>query len=132
ILGLAEKRFTVIDYQFLVELLIYGIFWKLFDSVEDKQNFVSLWGRLFELYLQDQFNFHYPVSSGVLECEVPFPAGEIDVLLNFGNYVVIFEAKANLLTATAKYSGSKESLFEELEKKFVEPKGLAQLMKICN
>lgn len=130
----SEGRTLIVDIQYVSEILIYGLYWRIVDQLGEGKsgNFISLWGRLFELYLFDLFRHFYPEAAGVLGTDVGYAGGQIDALLDFGDYVIVFEFKASLLKGEAK-SGRDIPLFEkEVSLKFIEnekgkPKALRQL-----
>jgi hypothetical protein len=133
-LHLEEGRELIVDIQYVSEILIYGLYWRIIESLQGKQKdiFISLWGRLFELYLFDLFGHYYPETSQFLSTEVDYEGGQIDALLDFGTDVVIFEFKASLLRDQTKNSRDIRLFEEEVTKKFIEnekksPKALRQL-----
>lgn len=133
-LHLEEGRELIVDIQYVSEILIYGLYWRIVESLQGKQKdiFISLWGRLFELYLFDLFGHYYPETSRFLSTEVDYEGGQIDALLDFGTDVVIFEFKASLLRDQTKNSRDIRLFEEEVTKKFIEnekkrPKALRQL-----
>jgi hypothetical protein len=126
-----------LDAVFLAELLIYGLYWRVLDSLaakrEDGDNFLELWGRLFELYLGEMLTFHYPPSLlSPLKLDLEYKGGQIDALLDLGGDVVIFEFKGSLLKIGAKLFRDTVAFKEEFALKFIEnekgePKALRQL-----
>jgi hypothetical protein len=133
-LHLEEGRELIVDIQYVSEILIYGLYWRIVESLQGKQKdiFISLWGRLFELYLFDLFGHYYPETSQFLSTEVDYEGGQIDALLDFGTDVVIFEFKASLLRDQTKNSRDIRLFEEEVTRKFIEnekksPKALRQL-----
>jgi len=129
-----DGRELILDIQYVSEILIYGLYWRIVESLQGKQKdvFISLWGRLFELYLFDLFSHYYPETSQFLSTEVDYKGGQIDALLDFGTDVVIFEFKASLLRDQTKNSRDIKLFEEEVTKKFIEnekkrPKALRQL-----
>jgi hypothetical protein len=134
LLRLSNGRVLILDIQYVSELLIYGLYWRIVGSLARKQGdkFISLWGRLFELYLCDLFGHFYPAAAQVLSTDVSYKGGQIDALLDFGEDVVIFEFKASLLKDGTKKSRDLKLFEEEVTEKFIEtrkkePKALRQL-----
>lgn len=82
---LSETRIVCLDTRFLSELLIYGLHWRILATLKKKEDgdiFLSLWGRLFELYLGEQLAFHYPSFASPLRVDVPYDGGQVDALLD--------------------------------------------------
>lgn len=88
----------ILDLQFIVDLLSSGIYWTIFDSLAEslRDTFREMWGRLFELYVVELLQEHYPTVSGILLSDLNFADGQIDALLDFGEFVIVIEAKASL------------------------------------
>lgn len=133
-LQLEDDRALILDIQYVSELLIYGLYWRIVNSLERKQRdvFISLWGRLLELYLFDLFSHFYLEGSGIFSKEVAYEGGQIDALLDLGEDVIIFEFKASLLRDGTKNSRDINLFEDEVKRKFIEnekgkPKALRQL-----
>ena len=130
-----ENKVVCLDARFLSELLITGLYWRVLESLSSAAHrdvFMSLWGRLFELYLAELFRFHYPSSLSPLRIDVAYQGGQVDALLDFGDDVVLFEFKGSLLKAAAKYNRDPTAFREDFALKFVEnekgaPKAVRQL-----
>lgn len=141
LLMLDKKRAVILDLQFLAELLTVGVYYAVFDSLPKNRRlrFREMWGRMFELYAVGLLQEAYPEVTGLartLHVDVGFPGGQIDALLDFGNVVLVFEAKSCLLTEGAKRTGERASFEPDLKKKFVrnqkgDPKGVTQLTNAC-
>jgi hypothetical protein len=123
-----------LDTRFLSELLIYGLYWRILGALKkgDGDLFLSLWGRLFELYMYEQLAFHYPSFASPLRTDVTYDGGQVDALLDFGEDLILFEFKGSLLKIQAKYNRDVQSFKEDFSLKFVanekgEPKALRQL-----
>lgn len=139
LLKLDSERVLMLDVQFVVELLTSGVYWSIHDELPDAKRaaFKQLWGRMFELYAVDLLAQFYPPMSGILSWNIVYGGGEIDALLDFGDYALLFEVKASLLTEPAKRSADKDSFLADFRRKFVEnerrnPKALKQLSRACN
>jgi hypothetical protein len=138
LLRLDSERILVLDVQFVVELLTSGVYWSIHDALPSKkrQTFKELWGRMFELFTVDLLAKFYPPLSCMLTPDVNHSKGQIDALIDFGDYVLVFEIKSSLLTEPAKRSADKESLRSDIHRKFVEnelgnPKAIKQLSAAC-
>ena len=135
IIDLGNGKHLIVDIQFIGELLFTGIFFAIFDSLKPNKRelFSTLWGRIFELYLRDLFHNYYPQQSHILQTDINFNGGQIDALLDFADYVVIFEFKYFLLAHKIKHARQKEPVIKELRLKLVEnqhghPKAVRQLI----
>jgi hypothetical protein len=139
----SEGKTLILDIQYVSELLIYGLYWRIVDSLPDAkaERFISLWGRLLELYLFDVLGYFYPDSSQILRKDIEYEGGQIDALLDFGPDVIIFEFKASLLRDQTKNKRDLPLFEKEVKLKFIEnekgaPKALKQLANaaaaICN
>lgn len=134
IIDLENGKHLIIDIQFVAEMLFTGLFFEIFFSLdpEHREDFLSLWGRLFELYLWGLLEDFYPPQAEILRTDVKFGKGQIDALLDFGTYVVVLEFKFFLLLHDVKYSRDRDRFAQELRLKLVEnekgqPKALRQL-----
>lgn len=138
-----DGKALILDSQYVSDLLIYGLYWRIVDGFDSEkaEKFISLWGRVFELYLFDLFGHFYPASSQLLHTDIDYERGQIDALLDFGEDVVIFEFKASLLRDQTKNKRDIKLFEEEVKRKFIEnqkgkPKALRQLANaasaICN
>lgn len=139
---LDEDRCLVLDILFVIELLTSGLYWSIFDSLPSasREDFSSLWGRVFELYTVGLFRHYYPdlMEFNRFRSDIPYNVGgnngQIDALLDFGNETIVFEIKSSLLTLNAKCSRDWDALEIDLRRKFVEnkrgaPKALRQLAR---
>lgn len=133
-LKLDDDRYVILDIRYVSELLIYGLYWRIVDQLNDERAdvFISLWGRLLELHLFTMFNHYYPEASQIFKKDVAYEGGQIDALLDFGPDIMVFEFKASLLTNQTKNSRNFQQFEEEVSRKFIEnqkkkPKALRQL-----
>ena len=133
-LDIGNGRHILLDIQFLAELLFRGVYFTLFFSLPETQreNFASLWGRLLELDLAELLKHFYPCSAHILEIDVAYESGQIDAMLDFGSYIVLFEFKHFTLIHDAKFSHDPVLLSKALHLKLVEnergkPKAVRQL-----
>ena len=132
------ERILMLDVQFVVELLTTGVYWSIHDALptQKREAFKQLWGRVFELYTVNLLAQFYPPMSGMFFPDIEHDTGQIDALLDFGSYVLVFEIKSSLLTEPAKRGADKESFLADFRRKFVEndrkkPKAIKQLAISC-
>jgi hypothetical protein len=122
ILRLEADKYLVLDPDFLGDLLSSGVLFQLRASIPASKGaqFMSLLGRLFELYLNELFGHFYPSASGILQLDVRFNDGQVDALLDFGSYVVLFEFKFFMLKHEIKHNRQGGDLEKSLREKLVE------------
>ncbi len=124
------------DSKFFLEKLWAGPFWTIFHSSSDAENKLPQFvGWLFEQYLNEVF----AKSCGPYNAYHPQPkradrssAELTDGILICNDTLILLEYKAAMFTAQAKYSGDRELLRQEVEKKLVQnergrSKGVLQL-----
>jgi hypothetical protein len=106
LLKVDDHRVLILDLQLIVELLTQGVYWSIFNSLPSnkRDTFRELWGHMFEVYTVDLLAKFYPKLSGIFWPDVDYKGGQIDVLLDFGSFVLVMEIKASLLTEPAKRS----------------------------
>ena len=121
LVAMSPTEYVVPNLQFLTELMFSGLFFELFYSFPSKKRdlFSSLWGRLFELSLFESLEYFYPQAAGILRLDVDFEGGQVDALLDFGEFIVVFEFKHFLLLHETKYSRDAELLKAEIKKKLL-------------
>ncbi len=136
ILDLQNGKYLILDLQFVTELLFTGLYFQIFSALESHKrgHFNSLWGRCFELYGCDLLKYFYPFASNILSTDINYDEGQIDALLDFGNYVVAIEFKFFLMEHYAKFSRDRNKLERLLELKVIEnqrgeKKGVRQLVE---
>lgn len=122
------------DLQLLSQKLESGVFWKVHDSLSNKDLIHQLWGQTFEKYVNwlivemvdDKINKFIPsprfkktgdqVCDGIIVC---------------GHRIIFLEYKGRTFRADAKYSGDFEILRKEIHTHLVgtaeKPKGVYQL-----
>jgi hypothetical protein len=91
---------------------------------------------MFEVYTVDLLSKFYPKLSGFFWPDVAYKGGQIDVLRDFGSFVLVIEIKASLLTELAKRSADRETFVKDFRRKFIEnekgdPKVVKQLAGAC-
>ncbi|HEV2198817.1 MAG TPA: hypothetical protein VGR73_03280 [Bryobacteraceae bacterium] len=119
LLSVEAGRYIVLDLQFLAELLSSGLFFDLLFTFPRnlREDFLSLWGRIFELSLFELLQHFYPPSARILQTDIPFEGGQLDALLDFGDFILVFEFKHFLLPHNVKYARDATLLGKELKKK---------------
>jgi hypothetical protein len=145
-LKLDEDKFLALDISLVLDLVTTGLFWKIFDSLppkpsRDRETFLELWGRVFELYAADLMRHYYPDTPSVVSplatnliYEDDGDEVEIDALLCSGRNVFLFEMKSPLLRLDVRSGRDWGALEREINLKFVEnqrgePKGVRQLQR---
>ena len=128
---LNDDIITCIDVNFLIEKLSFGVYHAIFNSFDatitdrkkDRNLFSSLWGKVFEHYVNFLFSQSYPPLSGRLISFAKFldtntDQEAFDGVIDSGDKLIVMEYKGGFLNASAKYSGSKEKLLGDLDKKY--------------
>lgn len=133
----SDGRILCIDLPFITQLLTEGVYWTAVETFNrtDRSHgeaFLSLWGRLFELYGADLLRHFYPPDSGLLAIDLKHRSGELDAALDFGSSVVLIEFKTSLLAVAARCSRDAAAFEAQFRRKFVENerserKGIRQL-----
>src|SRR5207253_3487013 len=118
VLAVEGNKHIILDVQFFTELLFSGLFFDLLFGfpADRREDFLSLWGRIFELSLFELLEHFYPSSAGILQTDFPFEGGQIDALLDFGDIILVFEFKHFLLPHEVKYARDATLLEKELKK----------------
>jgi hypothetical protein len=134
ILDLENGKYLILDFQFLTDLLYSGLYFDIFFSLDNsnRDEFNSLWGRVFELYVSDMLKDFYPSLSNMLSLDIDYPNGQIDALLDFGSYLLIMEIKFLLIEHKTKFGRNKNDFEKVLRTKLIEnkigrKKGIGQL-----
>jgi hypothetical protein len=138
LLKVDDDHVLILDLQLIAELLTQGVYWSIFNSLPSskRDTFRELWGHLFEAYTVGMLAKFYPKLSGFFWPDVVYKGGQIDVLLDFGSFVLVMEIKASLLTEPAKRSADRETFVKDFRRKFIEnekghPKVVKQLAGAC-
>jgi hypothetical protein len=125
-----KESLTCNDANFLIEKLGPGLYHSIASSLsrEDREFFFSIWGQIFEAYVNQLLNEVYPRGSGRF-----FPTPHFDQVkseyeacdgvIDCGDSLIMMEYKGGFLSATAKYSGQRDVLITELDKKFGRVRG---------
>jgi hypothetical protein len=130
-------KLVCLDSHFLAELVISGLYWKLIGQLnrhgrEYGDRFAELWGHVLQIHVGELLQDCYPTSLSPMRTNVVYPGGEVDVLLDLGDDVILFEIKGSLLKGAAKYNRDRKAFEQDFALKFVEnergePKALRQL-----
>lgn len=133
----SPRHYLCVDPCFLIEKLAAGFYWavnKALDtgSTEDAKKrtyeFSSLWGYLFEDYVQRLLRYAVPQESTRL-VENPFytkPKIEaFDSVVLEGTNAIVFQVKGTFAEAEGKYSGVFSHFFESLSTRFGNTPGAA-------
>lgn len=136
LVDLENGKHLIIDIQFVAELLFTGLFFEIFFSMkgDKREDFLSLWGRIFELYLHNLLKIFYPEISHILNVDAQYAGGQLDAFLEFDTYVIVFEFKFFLLEHQIKHGRDSSDVAKEFRLKLVEneegkPKALRQLLE---
>ena len=72
LLDLGGDNYLILDVQFLAELLFSGLFFHLLFELPSakREDFLSLWGRIFELSVFELLEHYYPAAAGILQTDV--------------------------------------------------------------
>ncbi|HJX83859.1 MAG TPA: hypothetical protein VJ723_05910 [Candidatus Angelobacter sp.] len=132
-----------LDLLFMAGKFATGPFWRIHNAMptgSEREGFRSFWGRIFEEYLnrlmqracQLPYNRYIPnptfTSNDSEAC---------DAMIVREDVAIVFEYKASMFTAVAKYSGSASVLLDEIKHKLIESeegksKGVTQIAATAN
>jgi hypothetical protein len=118
----SKGNFACIDPAFLLEKMHVGVFWLICDKFppDNRDDLFKAWGKLFEHYVDWLFQgmsrrpaafFSFPTWENGVE--------SFDGVFSKESLIVTMEYKGGFLSREAKYSGSPDALFPELERKVV-------------
>lgn len=137
---LSNESITCIDNGFLTESFLLGIYHTVFNALEkDKKlqhSFSQHWGDVFHIYVTNILRKIYPDS--IITPFFPFvdfdrkeKTEAFDGIIECPNALILMQYKGGSLNADAKYSGKKELLLADLDKKFGRKKqaGVEQLTR---
>lgn len=126
--------YLCIDPGFLLDKAGSSLYWTLHEATNRRQDLLTSWCGLIEFYVHWLFAETYQGRGQWLPAPQFATGGEAcDLCLVEGSELVLFEVKASVLTAQAKYGFSADTLISELYKKAIkgddgERKGVAQLL----
>jgi hypothetical protein len=137
-LRLDSEAVICVNPGFLQEKLEIGLFWTIVNSLhgEDRQNAFEAWGKLFEAYINQNFE-HAVDSTKERYISSPDFSGKkhqheaFDGLLLASRMCAVLECKGGFLPSSAKYADSLDQFVQSLEQKFAtEPgAGIEQLVR---
>jgi hypothetical protein len=136
-IGDEKDRAACLDFGFLsekVSLSLYHIVLSALEGQEpDRDQFLRrYWGEVFELYVNDRLRDFFPVKTKRFfrapMLDIPKKNSQaFDAALIVSDSLVVMEHKGKYLSLPAKYSGDREKLKNDLNKRF--GKGVSQLAK---
>lgn len=122
---ISGDSFTCIDYGFLLEKVLQGLYHTILNSLPNNERrvFFEKWGKVFEEYVTQVFlsifpaspfsNF-YPHSYFLHKQEME----AFDGMLEYSTDLIAMEYKGGVIKAAAKYSGNPDELLGDIDKKF--------------
>ena len=128
-------RLVPMDMTACLEKFEASVFWTIFRSLPEQQKepFTSFWASVFEDYID--WLLTNSVDQSLNRC-CPSPRyadggrEEIcDGIVVSGTTAVFIECKGGFIRGDAKYGGDPAKLRAEIEKKYVTPKGVFQIVK---
>jgi hypothetical protein len=122
------------DVRFVIEKLESGIFWKVHDSLQDKDLLHRLWGEAFAKYVNALIQEAVDQRINIFLPSPTFKqtsAQVCDGIIVCGDTAMFLEYKGRTFRADAKYNGDSALLQQEIETHLVgnadKPKGVFQL-----
>jgi hypothetical protein len=117
----AESNYLCVDPAFLQEKLSSGVYWTVMNALdpEAREEFSRIWGRMFELQLfetLESFSLAGTVDRSPRYSDTQDEA--FDAVVDFGDRLIVIQAKASFVRADAKYSGVPDLFFEGLDERF--------------
>ena len=129
---------TCIDPAFLAEKISTGAYHTILRSLEveesrrtkadesDRKRFLKrYWGEVFQIYVNDRLREIFPLESGQFYNSPKWDSPKaksneeaFDGVLFLGDSLVVMEDKGKYLELSAKYSGRRDALLEDLHKRF--------------
>ncbi|HYS55990.1 MAG TPA: hypothetical protein VER58_19695 [Thermoanaerobaculia bacterium] len=130
ILRLQDGRCAILDARFLIELLSTTLYWTLFDRLDKKGRdlFSIFWGECFERFVVRELEFFFRGTT-ILRTAIGIRDGEIDAIFDYGEFVILIEIKSGLMAKDPRLMRDPQKLRDEIHKKFVDKKGVPQLVK---
>lgn len=118
--------YFVTNLRFLKEKITAGIFWEIADSLsgEEKNKFFRFVGEIYEEYIKDIIKRIYKTQRGFAKrysFEIKYKDSKqekktSDVIISYGNKVILVEAKAARLKMDTCVLGDLKSFRDDLEK----------------
>jgi hypothetical protein len=111
-----------------------GVYWSIMGhlSEDERKHFPSFWGNVFEDYCLWLLEESLDRKLNRLHKNPKYVHNEqhevCDAIVTCGRTAVFIEFKGSTITSEGKYSSDVDKLRSEIEKKYVKPKGIQQLV----
>jgi hypothetical protein len=116
-----DDNYLCIDPSFVQERLSSGVYWTVMNSLdpEHRDAFSRIWGRAFESHLFETIAASVPVAA-LHRTPSYIDTGDeaFDAIADFGDRLVVVQAKASFVRADAKYAGVPDRFFEGIDERF--------------
>ena len=118
---------SLLDFHFLGDKICQGLYHTVLKGLlgeePDHNNFLTYWGDVFEIYVNDRLRETFPSKTRKLFCSPMFDFNKkgfqaFDSALALGSDLVVFEEKGKYLAVPAKYGGDRDQLRNELDARF--------------
>jgi len=124
----ADNNYLCIDPAFLQEKLSSGVYWTIMNALDPqtREEFSRIWGRLFELRLfeiLESFSLPDTVYRSPRYTDTLDEA--FDVVVDFGDRLIVIQAKGSFVRVDAKYSGVSQQCFDGIDERFGDGPGKA-------
>jgi hypothetical protein len=125
-----DDAYLCVDPAFLMEKLAEGTYWWVMDGLgpeddpesrERREQFSSLWGYIFEDYVDEQLRYAHTGREGIWNAHPHYvaPTEEaFDDVIVEGTDAVVIQCKSAFLPIGARYSGKCQPFFDGLNKQF--------------
>jgi hypothetical protein len=124
-----DSAYLCIDPAFLMDKLAEGTYWWVMDGLgprddpasdEHRENFASLWGYIFEDYVDEQLAYAHESREHLLHPHPYYVKGDeaFDDIVSEGGDLVVIQCKGAFLPIDARYSGKCEPFLAGLNKRF--------------
>jgi len=122
-----DDNYFCVDPAFMQERLSSGVYWTIIKTLdaEDGVNFARLWGRLFERYLWAVLESIYPPERVWRSPKYDDGDEAFDAIIDFGDRLVVIQAKSTFAPADAKYASDSETFFGGMASRFGDEPGAA-------
>lgn len=116
-----DDNYLCIDPSFVQERLSSGVYWTVMNSLDPEHGdaFSRIWGRAFESHLFETIAASNPTAALHRTPSYSDTGDEaFDAIVDFGDRLVVVQAKASFVRADAKYSGVSDRFFEGIDERF--------------
>jgi hypothetical protein len=122
-----DDNYLCIDPAFVQERLSSGVYWTIIKALDadDGVHFARLWGRLFEQYLWAVLESIYPAERVWRSPRYDDGNEAFDAVIDFGDRLVVIQAKATFAPVEAKYAPDPEKFFGGMASRFGDEPGAA-------